>query len=102
MLIKGFLDALQPEPILSVSQWADQNRLLDSKSSAMPGKYRTSITPFLKEIMDHLGEYSPVEEVIVMKGAQLGVTEAGLNWIGYTIDISPVPYAFCRTHQRGR
>ncbi|RLJ34205.1 phage terminase large subunit GpA-like protein [Chryseobacterium sp. 7] len=94
MLIKGFLDALQPEPILSVSQWADQNRLLDSKSSAMPGKYRTSITPFLKEIMDHLGEYSPVEEVIVMKGAQLGVTEAGINWIGYTIDVSPCPMLF--------
>ncbi|MEI7488953.1 MAG: phage terminase large subunit family protein [Chryseobacterium sp.] len=94
MLIKGFFDGLRPEPILSVSEWADQHRLLDSKSSAMPGKYRTSITPFLKEIMDNLGEYSGVEEVIVMKGAQLGVTEAGLNWIGYTIDVSPCPMLF--------
>lgn len=94
MLIKGFLDGLQPEPLLSVSEWADNYRLLDSKSSAMPGKYRTSVTPFLKEIMDNLGEYSEAEEIIVMKGAQLGVTEAGLNWVGYTIDISPCPMLF--------
>lgn len=94
MLINGFLDGLRPDPILSVSEWADNHRLLDSKSSAMPGPYRTSVTPFLKEIMDNLGEYSDVEEVIVMKGAQLGVTEAGLNWIGYTIDVSPCPMLF--------
>jgi len=94
MLTKGFWDGLKPDPIVSVSEWADQYRLLDSKSSAMPGKYRTSVTPFLREIMDNLGEYSEVEEVICMKGAQLGVTEAGLNWIGYTVDVSPCPMLF--------
>lgn len=83
---------LKPEPLLTVSEWADTNRYLDSKSAAMPGRYRTSVTPYLKEIMDNLGEYSEVEEVICMKGAQLGVTEAGLNWIGYTVDISPCPF----------
>ncbi|MCO5285196.1 MAG: phage terminase large subunit family protein [Chitinophagaceae bacterium] len=91
MLIKGFLDGLKPDPILTVSEWADANRILDSQSASMPGRYRTSVTPFSKEIMDNLGEYSEVEEVIVMKGAQLGITENGLNWIGYTIDISPCP-----------
>ncbi|MFT4061090.1 MAG: phage terminase large subunit family protein [Edaphocola sp.] len=85
---------LKPEPRLSVSEWADQNRVLDSVSSAEAGRYRTSRTPFLREIMDNLTEYSDVEEVIVAKGAQLGVTEAGLNWIGYTIDISPCPMLF--------
>lgn len=90
-LIKGFLAGLKPEPILTVSEWADENRLLDSQSAAMPGRYRTSVTPFLREIMDNLGEYAEVEEVICMKGAQIGVTEAGLNWIGYTIDVSPCP-----------
>lgn len=85
---------LKPEPLLSVSEWADNNRLLDSKSAAMPGKYRTSVTPYLREIMDNLGEYSEVEEIVCMKGAQLGVTEAGLNWIGYTVHISPCPMLF--------
>lgn len=94
MLIRGFLEGIKPEPLLSVSEWADNHRLLDSKSSAMPGKYRTSVTPFLREIMDNLGEYSEAEEIIVMKGAQLGVTEAGLNWMGYTIDVSPCPMLF--------
>jgi len=90
-LVRGFLDGLRPEPRLRVSEWADRHRVLDSSGSAMPGRYRTDVTPFLREIMDNLGEYSEVEEVIVMKGAQLGVTEAGLNWVGYTIDISPCP-----------
>ena len=54
MLIRGFLEGIKPEPLLSVSEWADNHRLLDSKSSAMPGKYRTSVTPFLREIMDNL------------------------------------------------
>lgn len=91
---KAIKAGLKPDEILSVSEWADRHRLLDSQSSAMPGKYRTSVTPFLKDIMDSLGEYSEVEEVICMKGAQLGVTEAGLNWIGYTVDISPCPILF--------
>jgi len=62
---------LKPDPVLTVSEWSDRNRMLDSQSSAMPGRYRTSVTPYLKDIMDALGEYSEVEEVIVMKGAQL-------------------------------
>lgn len=82
---------LKPDPNLTVSKWADAKRQLDSKSSAMPGRYRTSVTPYLEEIMDNLSEYSDIEEIICMKAAQLGVTEAGLNWIGYTIDISPCP-----------
>ncbi len=90
--LTGFLRGLRPERKMTVSEWADTHRLLDSKSSALPGRYRTSVTPFLREIMDNLGEYSHAEEIIVMKGAQLGVTEAGLNWMGYTVDISPCPF----------
>lgn len=41
--------------------------------------------------MDDLSAYSPVQEVVVMKGAQLGFTEAGNNWIGYIIDSAPAP-----------
>jgi phage terminase large subunit GpA-like protein len=41
--------------------------------------------------MDALSPSSRYERVVFMKGAQLGATEAGLNWIGYVIDIAPKP-----------
>src|SRR5690554_854288 len=91
-IIKGFLDGLRPEPRLTVSQWADKFRVLSTVSTAEPGIWRTTRTPYLKEIMDKLSVSDPVQEVIVMKGAQVGLTEAGNNWIGYTIDVSPCPF----------
>ena len=41
--------------------------------------------------MDTLSPSSPVEKVVFMKGAQIGGTEAGNNWIGYLIDQTPGP-----------
>ncbi len=37
---------------ISVSDWADLNRRLDVKTSAEPGQWNTSRTPYLKGIMD--------------------------------------------------
>ena len=41
--------------------------------------------------MDSLSATSPVQSVTLIKGAQLGGTEAGSNWIGYLIDHAPGP-----------
>lgn len=89
--LRGFMSGLEPDPILTVSQWADEHRVLSQKSSSEPGYWRTSRTPFLKEIMDCLSATSPVREITFMKGAQIGGTEAGLNWLGYLIDHAPGP-----------
>lgn len=86
-----FLDGLKPDPILTVSEWADQHRILASVSSAEPGQWSTDRTPYLREIMDNLSTVSPIQEVIFMKGAQIGGTECGNNWIGYIIDHAPGP-----------
>jgi phage terminase large subunit GpA-like protein len=82
---------LRPDPLMNVSEWADNYRLLSPKSAAEPGKWRTSRTPYLKEIMDHLSPGSPVQRVVFMKGAQVGGTECGNNWIGYVIHMVPGP-----------
>jgi phage terminase large subunit GpA-like protein len=88
-VIKGFLDGLRPLPRLTVSQWSDEHRYLSPQGAAEPGRYRTDRAPYLREIMDNLSALSPVQKTIVMKGAQLGFTEAGNNWVGYVIDIAP-------------
>lgn len=87
-------DAIRPETQLSVSEWADQHRQLPKKSSAEPGPWRTDRTPYLREIMDCLSSTSPVEEIVFMKGAQVGGTEAILNALGYVIDHAPGPVIF--------
>jgi len=84
-------EGLTPDPLLSLSEWSDRHRMLSSKASAEPGRWRTSRTPYLKEIMDCLSPTSPAERVVFMKGAQLGATEAGTNWIGYVIHHAPGP-----------
>src|ERR1039457_5554976 len=43
-----------PDPLLTVSEWADQYRTLSQRASAEPGPWRTDRTPYLREIMDWL------------------------------------------------
>ena len=92
VIYKGFIKGFKPDPInLSVSQWADEYRLLSSKASSEPGKWRTDRTPYLREILDSLSSNNSIEQVVFMKGAQLGATEAGNNWLGYIVDLVPGP-----------
>lgn len=84
-------EGLTPDPLLTVSEWSDRHRMLSSKASAEPGRWRTSRTPYLRAIMDCLSPTSPVERVVFMKGAQIGATEAGSCWVGYVIHHAPGP-----------
>lgn len=81
---------LKPPEDLTVSQWAERYRVLDEKSSAMPGFWRNSITPYLVGIMDEFNNYE-TEEIIFVKPTQVGGTEALQNAIGYIIDEDPAP-----------
>ena len=84
-------EGMKPDPLLSVSEWADRYRVLSSKSASEPGRWRTARTPYLKEIMDCLSPSSKVRRVVMMKGAQVGATEAGNCWLGYIIHQAPGP-----------
>lgn len=72
VVFKAFLDGLAPDPELSVSEWADNYRVLTTTSSSEPGLFRTSRIPYAKEVMDCLTVTNPAQEIIVQKGAQLG------------------------------
>jgi phage terminase large subunit GpA-like protein len=87
----GFSQGLRPESQLTVSEWADKYRLLSQRASAEAGRWRTARTPYLREIMDALSSSSPYERVVFMKGAQIGGTECGNNFVGYVIHHAPGP-----------
>lgn len=80
---------MKPPPDLSVSEWADHHRYLPS-TAAESGRWRTSRTPYLREIMDSFSD-PLVERVVFMKAAQVGGSECLLNVLGYFIDQDPSP-----------
>jgi phage terminase large subunit GpA-like protein len=77
---------------ITVSQWSDKYRWLSGKGSSEKGLWRTSRTPFLRDIMDDLSPHSPVKKIVIMKSSQVGVTELSINWIGYVMHHSPAPF----------
>lgn len=82
---------IAPQKKLNVSEWADQHRVLSSKSSSESGQWQTSRTPYLREIMDDLSDRSPTQRIVFVKSAQVGATEAGLNWMGWFIGTQRAP-----------
>ncbi|MEC0171157.1 phage terminase large subunit family protein [Paenibacillus graminis] len=81
---------LRPPEKLTVSEWADKYRVLDSKTSAEPGQWSTDRTPYLRGIMDSFTD-PRVEEVIFLKPTQVGGTECLNNMLGYIISQDPNP-----------
>lgn len=83
------LEAFKPPERYSVSEWADNFRVLTSVS-AEPGRWRTNRTPYLKEPMDRFTD-PLIEKIVLCFGAQLGKTETELNMIGYALDQTSSP-----------
>ena len=90
-LAQAWAQGLRPEPDLSVAAWADRHRMLSPRASAEPGRWRTARTPYLGEIMAALSPSHPAQRIVFMKGAQVGGTEAGNNWLGFLIHHAPGP-----------
>lgn len=88
--LAGAMRRLTPPPRLSVAEWADRERRLDSQSSAEPGRWYTSRAEYQRGIMDACSDPS-VREVVVMCGTQSGKSEAILNTIGYHMHHDPCP-----------
>jgi len=90
-VIYAMAEGFKPDPLLTVTQWADENRYLSTVASSEPGRWHTERTPYLQEIMDCLSPSHPCEKVVFMKGAQVGGTECGNNWMGFVICNAPGP-----------
>ena len=89
-LCEELLSVMAPPKSLKVSEWAAENRILNKKTSAFPGRWSNDRTPYAVGIMDAFSD--PSVETIVMKAAsQVVKTEALLNCIGYAIDMDPSP-----------
>lgn len=73
-----------PSPRLTLSEWADEHGKLSDGQS-----WKTSVVPYLREIMDAVSDRS-IREVVVMKSARVGYTEGILGQrIGYCMHQDP-------------
>jgi phage terminase large subunit GpA-like protein len=89
-LIASLIEGLRPPPDLTVSEWADQNVILTSDMASEPGAFRTSRTPYAREMMDVIRE--PGAELIVYHtSTQIAKTTTMLNGMGYHIEHDPCP-----------
>lgn len=83
----------EPPEDLTVSEWADQYRILDPITSAEPGPWRTDRTPYLREILNSYSDPS-IEQITIIASTQVAKTETQLNILGYIIDQDPGPTLF--------
>lgn len=81
--IKEALLILRPPEKLSVSEYSDEYRVLGSKN-AEPGKWQTSRTPYLEDIMNTYND-PDIEHVGFVKPTQVGGTECLNNMLGYAV-----------------
>ena len=87
-LFKKIFNCLKPTEDITLAEWADKYRRLPSESSAEPGRWQTSRTPYLKKIMECLTD-PVVREITMMSCVQVGKSEFLLNAMGYYAHIEP-------------
>jgi phage terminase large subunit GpA-like protein len=92
-LVAGWATAAAPPPAQTVSQWAEEQRVLPESSGARGGRWRNAAAPYLVGIMDAVHEPG-VKTIAVEKGAQLGGSEVLNNILGYFIEYDPCPILY--------
>ncbi len=80
--------AIAPPPDLMVSQWADENRILQAGVSRKSGPWSTGFTPYLRDPMNAYNNDN-IRHIVICFGTQIGKTESIYNMIGYIIDHEP-------------
>lgn len=78
---------------MDVSKHAEEKRILPP-GTPRPGPLDLSYTPYLIEPMDHMSPSSIIQEVVIMKGAQLGFTMAAECIINFFIGEDPADQLF--------
>ena len=90
-LVKAYLAAITPPPLMSIHEWAGQNLHLTSKETSRPGPYDPHVTPYLIEVLERLSPSDPCEFVYLMWGAQLGKSMGMNAALAYYMAHDPAP-----------
>lgn len=87
-----------PEPLLP-SDWAERHRFLSRAESDRDGPWRNAAAPYLPALMN-LPTRPGVAQLNIRKAAQVGVSEAMRNLIGYWAEREPDPVGLTLPNER--
>ena len=91
MLTRRVRKSFAPPPKLSTTEWANRYRYLAAESAALPGKYNTTLTPWIPGILEAIDD-PQIWKIVCMKSAQIAWTDGVINnWLGRIIDLDPSP-----------
>lgn len=103
-IFKGIQSGI-PDGNLTVSEWAEKYRMIPPERVADPslaGMWSNSKTPYLVEPMNAFNDPN-VNEVVLMKSAQVGGTELLNNILAYCIHIEPTTILYlCENEGKAR
>lgn len=89
----GWSQGFELPPDRTVSEWADECRVIAQGTSPEPGRWRTDRLPLLREVMDSITDPS-VHTLVLFCSSQVAKTEVLMNIAGYFIDQDPAPQMF--------
>lgn len=84
----GERQAFKPPSRLTVSEWAEKNRILQAGVSRLPGPWSNDIMPHAVEVMDAYNDPF-IRHIVLCFGTQCAKTEILYNILGYIIDQEP-------------
>ena len=88
---RGLFTLLLPPPRITVSEFAERERIIPPEACANPGRWRNSEAPHLVAVMDAMSPRDPCEQVSAMFSSQTAKTEGLLNFIAYIARLDPGP-----------
>jgi len=91
--------AWAPPRRLTPSAWADRHRNLPRNQSNLDGPWQTANAPYLRGIMD-LAARRGIVEMNLVKAAQIGISEALRNLIGFWACEGPDPVGLTLPNER--
>jgi phage terminase large subunit GpA-like protein len=90
----AFNDGLRPDPYIDMCKWADEYLWLPRESTSEYGKYRSSRTPWVREILYELSPMSQTNEVVVIKPTQSAGSTIAIIMLLCIADLYPAPTLF--------
>ncbi|PTR04960.1 phage terminase large subunit GpA-like protein [Nitrosomonas nitrosa] len=88
--INALVDGISPDPDLNFQEFCDTHCIIPkSTGAAHHGKYNSSYTPHVRDVMRHLDVSSPTRRVVVMAASQVWKTQLSLNWLCYIVAQHP-------------
>ncbi|MEA3207672.1 MAG: hypothetical protein QOE70_729 [Chthoniobacter sp.] len=81
---------LEPAPLRRVSEWAEEHIYLSERSSALPGKFSTQLTPYIREPLQAYADRS-ITDMALCFGTQTAKTTIIMVGTAYRIVNDPTP-----------